>query len=189
MASWRNYMKKLNLSEVKAAKKAKISRLTWRAVMENKPTVELQSLFAVAGTLGLDVTILTVSGEQNSKFSSDCSTVAAGFNVLRDGKASWKIHYMNLVDEFRRTVDSRLLLLPPPTELSIELTALLAGIVTSLCWEFGIDTPAWADRRYDLPEPWFVSETESLKAISILESPLPFRRNNIFVGFNFLQRA
>jgi hypothetical protein len=40
-----------------------------------------------------------------------------------------------------------------------------------------------------LSEPWFVSGMENLKASALLESPLPFRRNNVFVLGNFLSRA
>lgn len=40
-----------------------------------------------------------------------------------------------------------------------------------------------------LPEPWFVAGVENLKATALVESPLPFRRNNIFVLGNFLSRA
>lgn len=96
---------------------------------------------------------------------------------------------MNLVDEFRRTLDPRLLLLPPVRDLALELKALLASIVMSLCGEAGMNVPGWARKRHPLPTPWFVAEVESLKAMALVESPLPFRRNNIFVLDNFLQRA
>lgn len=96
---------------------------------------------------------------------------------------------MNLVDEFRRTLDVRLIFLPPPSELDKSLSAMLSSIVLYLCDEAEIEAPTWAKKRVDLPTPWFVSETESLKAMAILESPLVFRRNNIFVLENFLERA
>jgi hypothetical protein len=40
-----------------------------------------------------------------------------------------------------------------------------------------------------LPRPWFVAGVENLKATALVESPLPFRRNNVFVLGNFLSRA
>jgi hypothetical protein len=189
LCPWRKHMKRLGLSETKGASEARLSRLTWRAVIQNKPSVELKSLLSVADSMDLEVTILAQEKTGRHDFSADFSTVATAYKVLRDGKNSWKIHYMNLVDEFRRTLDPRLLILSPPSELPLPLVALLASIVTTLCWEAECDVPTWAKRRYDLNEPWFVSETESLKAMSILESPLPFRRNNIFVGSNFLERV
>ncbi len=181
-------MKSLNLSEVAGALKAGISRITWRSVTCGSKVVKVDSLLAVANALELDVTILGNSRATSANFAADCSTIGVSYLVLRDGNSSWKIHYMNLVDEFRRTLDPRLILLPPPAELSVDLKAMLAGIVQSLCDELAIDSPPWSLRRYDLEKPWFVSETESLKASAILESPLAFRRNQIFVGSNFLQR-
>jgi hypothetical protein len=40
-----------------------------------------------------------------------------------------------------------------------------------------------------LPDPWFVAGIENLKASALVESPVQFRRNNIFVLGNFLSRA
>jgi hypothetical protein len=36
---------------------------------------------------------------------------------------------------------------------------------------------------------WFVSGMENLKAIALVESPLPFRRRKVFVLENFLSRV
>jgi hypothetical protein len=40
-----------------------------------------------------------------------------------------------------------------------------------------------------LPAPWFVAGVENLKASALVESPVQFRRNNVFVLGNFLARA
>ncbi|NCO37375.1 MAG: hypothetical protein COZ06_23865 [Armatimonadetes bacterium CG_4_10_14_3_um_filter_66_18] len=40
-----------------------------------------------------------------------------------------------------------------------------------------------------LPEPWFVSGIENLKATALVESPTHFRKRRIFVLGNFLERA
>jgi hypothetical protein len=109
--------------------------------------------------------------------------------IERDGFATWKIQLMDFVDEFRRTLDTRLILLPPPSSLDKRLKALLASTVTQLCLETGIPSPGWARKSYFLPKPWFLSEMNSLKASAIIESPIAFRRNNLFVQRNFLQRA
>ena len=85
------------------------------------------------------------------------STQAVAYRVLNQGFESWKIHFMNFVDEFRRTLDPQLLLLAPPKELDMRLKALLASTVLSLCTESGIDAPSWARKMYYLDEPWFVS--------------------------------
>jgi len=49
--------------------------------------------------------------------------------------------------------------------------------------------PWWANRPLVLAEPWFVSGMENLKATALVESPVQFRRNNVFVLGNFLSRA
>jgi hypothetical protein len=120
---------------------------------------------------------------------SDCSTVAVSCAVVRDGFESWKIHFMNLVDEFRRHHDVRLVLMPPISALDPRLKALLASIVYTVCAEVDLEPPEWSCLEYFLPKPWFVSGIESLKASTLVESPFSFRRNNIFVQENFLRRA
>jgi transcriptional regulator with XRE-family HTH domain len=182
---WRKLLKRLGLSERAAAERAGISRLTWRSVAKGNSSVSLISVQAAAQALGLQVQLLLTPQE----IQEDCSSYAVGAHCLRDGANSWKIHYMNLIDEFRRTLDARLLLLPPPRALPQELKGMLAAIVLTLCQEAEIQAPFWACKRYDLPKPWFVSETESLKATALLESPLAFRRNQIFVTGNFMERA
>ncbi len=120
---------------------------------------------------------------------SEYSTVATAYKIERDGFDSWKIHLFDFVDEFRRTADARLALLPPPRSLDDRLTALLSSTVRALCDELGIATPRWAALQRFLPKPWFLSGMNSLKASALLESPTSFRANNIFVHANFLERA
>ena len=96
---------------------------------------------------------------------------------------------MDLVDAYRRSLDPALLLLPPVRGLPLRPKALLASIVLALAQESAMDAPAWAERSYFLPQAWFPAGLESLKATAICESPLAFRRNNIFVHANFLDRV
>ncbi len=121
--------------------------------------------------------------------NSDLSIVGISSFICRDGFDSWKIHVFDFVDFFRQAKDLRLIFLPPMSCLDGRLKALLASIVCQLCSEIGCIPPDWALQEYYLEKPWFVSEIQSLKATTILESPLAFRRNNIFVLKNFLQRA
>lgn len=185
MTPLREHLRRRRWSERVAASLAGVSRSTWRSLAAGTGNIELQSAASAASALDLGLVLLMLPGETRS----ECSTVAASYCVLRDGPASWKVHFMDLVDEFRRSLDPSLLLLPPPRELANELRALLAGIVVTLAEEAGIAPPRWAERRNVLPRPWFVAETESLKAMALLESPLAFRRHNIFVMNNFLSRA
>jgi hypothetical protein len=67
--------------------------------------------------------------------------------------------------------------------------ALINSTACALAKELGEAPPWWAVHPMVLAEPWFVSGMESLKASALLESPIPFRRNNVFVLGNFLSRA
>jgi hypothetical protein len=162
-----------------------LSRAAVRCVEAPHGNVTIDSIAKVARAVDRSLYLIASCHEG----STDCSTVAVALSVVRDGESSWKIHFMNLVDEFRRTLDPLLMVLEPPPSLPLHLRALLASIVCALTEEATIDAPAWCQKRWWLPSPWFVSGIEALKASAIVESPLCFRRNNIFVQDNFLQRA
>lgn len=174
------------LSERDLALAAGIARATLRSCERDPRAVRPEVVDAVAQVLFRQVLWVIVP---ERPALSELSTVAVSMSIVRDGFDSWKIHLMDLVDEFRRAYDVRLLLLPPVTTLDERLRALMASVTSVLCGEAGVDVPDWAQRQYFLPRPWFVSGMESLKAMSILESAPEFRRNNIFVHDNFLQRA
>jgi hypothetical protein len=68
--------------------------------------------------------------------------------------------------------------------------AYIAAAVEELCYINNMDTPEWVfDKKYRLKEPFFVGGLESLKAFLIAESPVSFRRRNIFVSENVLKRV
>lgn len=181
----RSLAKKQGLkSEREIANDIGISRVGLRNLMARKQNVTVHSMVKVANFLEREVHILATSDDTNTELS----TLAVAYRVMDQGFDSWKIHYMDFVDEFRRTLDPQLLLLPPPRELSLQLKALLASIVVQLCEEESMDPPSWSMKTYFLDKPWFVSGMQSLKAMAIQESPLPFRRNNIFAHANFLER-
>lgn len=165
---------------------AGISRETLRSCERDPRSVRGDVADTVAKVLAREV-LMAIVPERPAL--SETSTVAASLYIVRDGFDSWKIHIMDLVDEFRRDYDIRLLMLPPVAALDERLRSLLASICCVLCEEAGIDPPDWARRQYFLLRPWFVSGIESLKAMAIIESAPAFRRNNIFVHDNFLQRA
>jgi hypothetical protein len=181
----RQLMKRKGLSEYDLARLTKISRLTIRALLRGHVGSRLSSWIDAA--TALEHKILLVSEAEST--STDFSVQGVCFQVQMDGESSWKIHFMNFVDEFRRSMDTRLIALPPPSNLSDRLKALMASIVCELCRENAIQAPRWAERTFTLSKPWFVSESEALKPMMIVESPLAFRRNQIFVGTNFLDRT
>jgi len=68
--------------------------------------------------------------------------------------------------------------------------AYIAAAVEELCYINNMDIPEWVfDKKYRLKEPFFVGGLESLKAFLIAESPVSFRRRNIFVSENVLKRV
>jgi len=115
-------------------------------------------------------------------------TVQEAKTAMLESGNNWRIPFMEFVDDLRRTHD--LSLIEKPFTLSNEkFDSLLASTIEYLCDEMGIETPNWV---WDVPsckEPWFVSGYENLKAISIVESPVFFRRRKIFVLENFLSRV
>ena len=67
--------------------------------------------------------------------------------------------------------------------------AYLAAVAEHLALRFDLAPPAWVDAPHRfLAKPFFAGGLESLKAILLVESPLAFRRRQIFVSANALSR-
>lgn len=183
---FRHLRKLRRLSEQDVGERADLSRTAIRGLESPESgNVTVGSVIKLAESFERDVEILACPRDIFSEYS----TIATSYKIERDGFDSWKIHLFDFVDEFRRTVDPRLILLPPPVSSDQRIIALLSSVVRELCSEVRIATPMWASHRCFLPTPWFVSGMNSLKASAILESPLAFRANNIFVHENFLTRV
>jgi transcriptional regulator with XRE-family HTH domain len=178
---------KLAASERALARTAGISRTTLRLLKEGKLNPTLQTLKRLSAAEGLNLEIIRYP--QQSSIQSEFSTSVISFLVSQQNFDSWKIHFMNFVDEVRRSKDYRLITLPPVRSLDPKLSALLAAIVLQLCWELEWPLPPWAVEAPRLDRPWFVAESEALKASAILESPIYFKSKNIFVLENFLGRV
>jgi hypothetical protein len=174
-------------SERDVAGQANLSRTTLRNVEAGDTTVTLENYIRLSRHFDRTAYLLSVPKEPADY--SQTSTLGVSMLVQRDGFNSWKTHFFNLVDAFRKDMDPLLILLPPPSSLDEKLKALLGSIVQELCREAQMDSPSWAQKRIFLEKPWFVSEMESLKAFAIQESSIAFRSNNIFVHDNFLKRA
>ncbi len=109
------------------------------------------------------------------------------FAMLKS-REDWRIPFMEFVDDLRRTRDQSLI--KKPFTLGGEnFDSLLASTIEYLCDELGIETPNWVWEVPSCRDPLFVSGYENLKAISIVESPVFFRRRKIFVLENFLSRV
>lgn len=109
--------------------------------------------------------------------------------IFHSKTKDWKIPLFNFVDQFRRTQNPNYVAEPPCEGLPLKIRALIASTTEKLCHELKLPIPWWCAGIPTLAKPFFVSEIENLKASSILESPVEFRKRNIFVMSNFLERA
>lgn len=109
--------------------------------------------------------------------------------LLLRNEEDWKILIFNFVDGFRSSRNRDLILDEPLEGIPANLRSLLASIVEALCFETKVEIPKWCFKIGALSRPWFVAEVENLKAMALVESSVWFKKRNIFVLGNFLQRA
>lgn len=100
----------------------------------------------------------------------------------------WKIHLLDFVDDFRYHKNPAAI--AEPFDLNDERKdAVLASVIETLCDELGITIPNWLAEVPPCGEPYFMSGMESLKAISLVQTPVRFRLRKIFVLENVLHRV
>ena len=100
----------------------------------------------------------------------------------------WKIPLMDFVDDFRYHKDPAAI--ADPFVLNDERKdAVLASVIETLCDEMAISIPGWLATVPACRDPFFMSGMESLKAISLVQTPVRFRRRKIFVLENVLHRV
>lgn len=104
------------------------------------------------------------------------------------GVGDW-VTFFDAVDEVRRTRSFQSLRRLYRRSRRTRERALLNATACALARELGEPSPWWAMRPLTLEDPWFVAGVENLKASALVESPIHFRRNNVFVLGNFLSRA
>ncbi len=110
-----------------------------------------------------------------------------------------KFHYYcaDLIDRFNyANIDEKLKITEhfPFTDIYITgdkiRSAYIAGIVEELCRRDNIRIPEWVhNKKYFLKTPFFGGGIENLKSFLIVESPVGFRRRNIFVSENSIVRV
>ena len=188
MEALRNARHRRHLSQRDLALRAGLSFRGYQLLETPGHNSRLASLERVAAAIGLPPEGVRRTVGEFLSLHPD-SIHAAGLRILADGDDSWTVHLFDFVDAFRRGAGSHLLSEPPPRELPLRLTAIMSGTVERLCGEADVEVPPWCEMVPALREPWFVSGVENLKASALAESPLPFRRRNVFVLDNFLMRA
>ena len=188
MHAIRSARQRRNLSQRELALRAGLSFRGCQLLEKPGHNPRLESIEKAAAALGLPA-----EGPRavlSEFFSTPPASIRmTGYRILSDGPAFWTVHLLDFVDAFRREPSLELVRDPPPPALEQALSALLAGTTEALCREAALPEPPWCPFAPVLAEPWFVSGMENLKASAIAESPLPFRRRNIFVLGNFLERA
>ncbi|MFH0880024.1 MAG: hypothetical protein V2A34_09960 [Lentisphaerota bacterium] len=104
----------------------------------------------------------------------------------------------DLCDDFRQRCstpeEQRALVQETPYWLDVnthaDCNAYLAAVAETLCREAALPPPAWTESPLCyMHRPWFAGGLETLKAILLVESPVPFRRRNLFVSANALSRV
>jgi transcriptional regulator with XRE-family HTH domain len=175
------------LSQRNLAQLAGTSYKTIQLVESGRHDPRLSTLENIADALGYPTSVISTWLQELWELPAD-SVAMISRHIVMAGEESWKIWLFNFVDTFRIHSDSSLVEAPPVMETPRKIKALLASTVESLCAESDMPSPPWCRAVGGLSEPWFVSGMESLVATALVESPVHFRKRNIFVLRNFLER-
>lgn len=179
---------KTGVSQRWLADQAGVAFRTVQLMESGKHDGRLSSLRKLSSALGLHERSVERAIDRCLRRETD-SVIDATERICLSRPGSWKIHFFNFVDSFRRNPRRERMASPPDPEIPGHLQALFASTVESLCDEVGMDPPGWCVGVARLPGPWFVAGVESLKALALVTSPAHFRKRNIFVLDNFLDRA
>ena len=170
---------------------AKLAGLSFRSVQfieSGKHDPKISTLQKIASTIGYPPRF--VHRHLESLFQQPPDSVAVvSERIAEEGEKSWKIWLFNFADAFRNKKDWRYVEVPPYEKTSPRIKALLASTVENLCDELSLSVPGWCEGIPPLNAPWFVAGIENLKAMALIESPVHFRKRNIFVLGNFLERV
>lgn len=187
MITLKQARERAGISQRRLAAKARLAYKTVQLMESKLHDPRLSTLDTLAAALGYpkdlvqkEVTLLFESSPYSIRMISE--------QIARAGEASWRLWLFNFVDHFRNNPKPELIQLSPCLKISKRLMALVAATVETLCEEQGLASPAWCEGVPLLAVPWFVSGVENLKPSALVESPVHFRKRNIFVLGNFLER-
>ncbi|MFC1497517.1 helix-turn-helix domain-containing protein [Verrucomicrobiota bacterium] len=175
-------------SQRQFAKRASLSFRGLQMLEDPGHDMRISSIQKVSKALGLPESGINLL--LGNYLSEDMdSIVITSVRIIVDGDQSWPLHLFNFVDAFRLTKKEELIASAPVAGTSDRIECLLCSTVEALCQESGMSAPGWCRGISALEVPWFVSEMESLKALALAESSICFRKRNIFVLNNFMDRA
>lgn len=176
------------ISQRRLATLARISYKSLQLMESGKHDPKISTLRNVVKALGYPPDLL--GHRIDSLFSLPEDSIAIiSARMASEGEGSWKLWLFNFVDAFRASRKKQPYIEEPPAkETPVRIKALLASTVETLCAERGMVPPSWCIAVPSLEEPWFVADVEGLKSLSLVESPVHFRKRNIFVLGNFLER-
>jgi hypothetical protein len=103
----------------------------------------------------------------------------------------WKLALGEIILHVRRARSlAGFELMPQGNPQRPELMALLASTLHYLAHEQRIgNIPVWITAPYSLDHAWFPAGLKSMRAMAIAESPLEFRRNDIFILRDLFDRC
>jgi len=178
----------LHVSQRDLARRAGLSFRGLQLLESPGHDARISSLEKVSAALGLPRSGISTLLDAFFRESPD-SFHSASLRMLTASFDSWPVHLFDSVDAFRRRPDPALVRTPPAAGLAPRLRVLVASTVELLCAASEVPTPSWCRGVAPLSAPWFVSGVENLKAAALVESPAAFRKRNIFVLANFLDRV
>ena len=170
------------------ASKALISFRGLQLLEEQEHDWRYSSIMKIATAMNLPASGIDMVLKRFLEQDQD-SVMMVSIRIQAEGFNSWPLHLFNFVDAFRSAPGESLVHVPPMEGMTDALKCLITSTVETLCAESQTTIPEWCYGVRGLREPWFVAGIESLKAMALVESPVQFRKRNIFVLGNFLDRA
>jgi hypothetical protein len=111
--------------------------------------------------------------------------------LARGGRTMFDLALSEFLDEFYTHPDARQLMIAgEPRTIGQFEDAWLGAVGEHLARRWNLEIPTWVDQPHRfLDRPFFAGGLEGLKAILLAESPLAFRKRQIFVEAEPLRRA
>lgn len=180
--------KSLGVSQRALAARAGIAYKSLQLIEGSTHNASLRTLAKLAEALDLSGTAFGRYVAEYFSHPAD-SVYIASHKLVGRRATNWKVVLFDWVDAFRCDHDPQRIAEPPINRLDARLRALIAAMVETLCDEAGMAHPPWCAGVPALVRPWFVAGLENVKAMALVESPIHFRKRNVFVLASILERV